>query len=425
MKLINRINLTNLILSIIIISIGSVAIYNIYRSNLEKARDEGLIFMMNDQIERMSERERQNPPDNNRQGNPPPRRDRGNLSILTNPETQYVKFTDTLIHHPPTNQLQPYRKLSSVKEVNGKYYKAELYLVAIEGDTVLKTVIYSMTALFIIMIMLTIGVNYVISKNTFKPFYKTLEEIKNYNLTNAERLNLSKSSIKEFSELNEQIDRLTKYVRKEYENVKEFSENASHEYKTPVAIIKSKLELLIQNEKLTEEQFKLIDSCFKSIDKLKKLNDGLTLLIKIENNEFKLSESINIKSEVNEIINYFQEMAELKEIKIKSSVSETEIKANKILFEILLSNLISNAIRYNKKGGLIEIFTTENGLTISNTSEFKKLDSEKIFNRFYKENYNEDSVGLGLSISKKICELFGFEIKYSYENSNHNFTISF
>lgn len=418
MKLINKINLINLLLSVIIITIGSFAVYFIYKNNLDKTRDEGLKFMLSDQLSRLSER-----PESPSENRPPPGRNRGSIVILESPQEKYEIFSDTLIFHPPSNTLQPHRKLSSVTEYNGKFYKADLFLVAIEGDTVLKTVIYSMGIIFIILIVFIIGGNYFLSQKIFRPFYQSLEKIKNFNFNSNNNLKFEKSGIKEFNELNLQLQRLTDYVSDEYNNIKEFSENASHEIKTPISVIKAKLDSLIQFENLNEEQFKLIKGCFVSLDKLKRINDGLTLLTKIENNEFIKTEEINIKQEIEESYFLFSELLSLNKIKLEITGDKLIWQMNKELSEILISNLLKNAIKNNYENGYIKVEIKNNYLKFSNTSNSPSLDREKIFNRFYKSSSNSDSVGLGLSIVKKICDLYSLKIEYSFENNIHHFKI--
>src|SRR5208283_3959431 len=96
-------------------------------------------------------------------------------------------------------------------------------------------------------------------------------------------------------QLNKTLDRMAKRMRRDYVNLKEFNENASHEIQTPLAIIKSKLELLIQSEGLNEEQMGMINSVYESAARMSKLNQGLLLISKIDNNQFHQTEVVNLQ----------------------------------------------------------------------------------------------------------------------------------
>ncbi|MBK9509878.1 MAG: hypothetical protein IPO04_10625 [Cytophagaceae bacterium] len=91
---------------------------------------------------------------------------------------------------------------------------------------------------------------------------------------------------------------MTEQVRREYQSLKSFTENASHEFQTPLAVIGSNLELLLQDNNLTEIQMQQIGSLIESLGKLSKLNQTLLLLTKIENRQFDLAKNINLSEAI-------------------------------------------------------------------------------------------------------------------------------
>ena len=100
------------------------------------------------------------------------------------------------------------------------------------------------------------------------------------------------------------------------------------------------------------------------------------------------------------------------------------VTMNRNLADILISNLFTNAIKYNPDGGKILIELNEHYLIISNTGEPLNIEPQKIFERFLKDKQSE-SLGLGLAIVKKICDFYGFTIEYSYlsREKMHSFMI--
>lgn len=212
----------------------------------------------------------------------------------------------------------------------------------------------------------------------------------------------------------------------DYKSLKEFSENASHEMQTPLAVAKGKLELLLQSSGLDEEKLHLINSSYEAIDHLSKMSRALSLLTKIENNEFTDRQEINLSQRIINSIYDFQELLELKNIKIESEIEENVIlKSDPILIKILIINLFQNAIRHNIEKGNISILLTKTTFRMSNSGNPLTVKSESLFNRFKKDNQSGETIGLGLAIVKKICDINNFKITYNFINDEHLIEISF
>ena len=210
------------------------------------------------------------------------------------------------------------------------------------------------------------------------------------------------AKIKELEE-----DELT-FARKEIATQKEFNENSSHELQTPLAIIRNKLEILIQSQNLDEDDMQIIQSIFEAEKRLNQLNKGLLLLSQIDNLQFDTEIKININETLKQCLSNYNYQIVDKEINVKwvTSNNDVLVKGNQGLLEIMLNNLISNAIRHNFKNGLIEICLNGNELQILNTGQTLEGSPVLMFERFKKQSNSEISLGLGLSIVKKICDVF-------------------
>jgi signal transduction histidine kinase len=206
--------------------------------------------------------------------------------------------------------------------------------------------------------------------------------------------------------------------------LKEFTENASHELQTPLAVIRSKLDLLIQKEDLSEEQSEELREIYASVRKMSQLSRSLLLMTKIGNQQFNQTANLNLKEKIEEKLRQFQEIWNDKQLQLRCQLENTLITVNENLIEILLNNLLSNASRHNIKGGSISIGLHEHQLIVSNTGLLKPLDAKKVFRRFYKEQANSQHNGLGLSIIKQICEQSHIQVAYFYEAGNHNFQLN-
>ncbi|ADV45128.1 HAMP domain-containing sensor histidine kinase [Bacteroides helcogenes] len=263
-----------------------------------------------------------------------------------------------------------------------------------------------------------------ISRRLWIPFDETLKVMEHFHLEDGTLPTLPGSDIKEFDRLNRALNRLMDNSLKSYCMQKEFTENASHELQTPLAVFQSKLDLLLQQPNLTEEQADCIQNLYQTSARLTRLNRNLLLLAKIENSQYKQQDNINVTELLNHLLPTLQDLAQ--DISIRHSFAEPPliVQGNTTLFESLAYNLFVNAVRHNKpSGGSINIYLIGDELTVSNTSSETALDSHLIFNRFYRPSEKIKGNGLGLSIVKAICDYHGWKIRYDYEDGQHLFTV--
>ncbi len=321
-----------------------------------------------------------------------------------------------------------------------------------------------------------------ISGRLWRPFDKTLAAIESFNLESGVCPVLPDSDIKEFSRLNTALNRLMTSNMNSYRTQKEFTENASHELQTPLAVFRGKLDILLQQPDLTENQAVIVQDLYQMTDRLSHLNRNLLLLAKMENSQFSRTDSIDVVAALNELLPCLESLAPGLTVRKDIQVSELRLKANKSLFESLVNNLIVNAVRHNKPGGEIIVAVTPDSLSVSNTSDEPALDPSTIFTRFnhasgrrfgssntgeltnssgaasysignergldirenggdvacakaetmdgnngFEDNDSRVGVGngLGLSIVKSICDYHAWQITYSHSLGTHTFTVRF
>jgi signal transduction histidine kinase len=317
-----------------------------------------------------------------------------------------------------------YRILRFGIAANGNVYTATV-AKSLKGTDDLTRSILLISLITILMILGTsLVINRVLLKRLWKPFYTSLAILKNFRVDKKQALTLPPTHIDEFAFMNQTLQKTTNQAQQEYALLKEFTENASHEMQTPLAIIRSKLDLLIQNENLSEDQSKAMQSAYHAIEKLSRLNHSLLLLAKIENNQFAETTTINLKQRLNEKLNAFHELWQNQNISVSSSLEDATVQLNNELTDILLNNLLSNATRHNFSNGFIKIVLRGRQLEISNSSREKELNSQQMFSRFFSQNNNGRYNGLGLSIIKQICDVSGFTVRYLFADNQHQFTLA-
>ncbi|MCA1759653.1 MAG: HAMP domain-containing histidine kinase, partial [Bacteroidales bacterium] len=196
---------------------------------------------------------------------------------------------------------------------------------------------------------------------------------------------------------------------------KQFIENASHELQTPLAIALNKLELLAGSAELTDEHIAKIGNIMQMLQRLAELNKALLLISKIENKQFVNSDDVNFDEIFKQVLSDFSDYVEFRKIKMHYSLNDNWIYTiNRQLAEILVRNLVKNAVFHNYKGGEVFIGLFSGGFTIENTSDEPVLHPDQLFKRFNKNNNKTESTGLGLAIVKAIADISRLAVNYSF-----------
>lgn len=265
-----------------------------------------------------------------------------------------------------------------------------------------------------------------ITKQIEESFQQTISLLKLYDVKGTQQLKLLPTDISEFKKLNNSIEGMTAKIEKDYRLLKEYTENVSHEIQTPLAIIKNKIELLLQDQTLNKEHLLTLAKLHQSTGRLSKLSKNLAVLTKIENNQFVKDSEIFLADFITERLEDFEELIELKEIDLTTSFEDNpKLSINSTLAYLLFNNLISNAVRHNITRGGINIIITNNKFIITNTGNPLKTSKKDLFNRFTKSTDNADSTGLGLAMVKKIVSFYGFYISYKSEKELHTISVVF
>lgn len=413
MKLINKISRYFLISSSLIFIVIFLGIYLLLENSLEKEIDEQLSKIYYNVVDELKK---------GKQVNFYPFVEIDTSIVSSNKKI----FNDTQIISGEENETEPFRELISYTNINGKNYKIIVRTSLIEKEDLFATVLTIELIAFVLFIIVLFIINKKISQKIFSDFYNTLKKIEAFSLKDNSSIIFEKSEIEEFEKLNKAVTFLSEKAITEYRGLKEFSEEMNHEIQTPISVIKSKLELLLQNNELSEDDLSLLDTSLKNLNKLERINKSILLLNKLEHKELFESVQLNLAEEIKNILNDYSDFISTKNLTIDLSLNQNfTIIANQSLINILLSNLISNAIKHNVNKGKINIELQNNNLIISNTGQTSGVNPGKFFERFYKESSSSDSVGLGLTIVKKICDLYGLKISNHYSNYIYSVEIVF
>ena len=211
---------------------------------------------------------------------------RKNIEHGASKNRQKDRLENILFYDRLENESIAYKKLIFYQKIDHRVYKISILKSSQEYDDFQANITQAiLLPLFIVLTLLFFFNKYYYSKNIWHPFYDLLNKLKKFDAKKGNVIMPQKTGVAEFDEFYEVASALTQKIQDDYSYLKEFTENTSHELQTPLAIIKSKVELLIQDETLSNEQIIYIKSIYNTVGKMAKINDGLLLLAKIDNIE--------------------------------------------------------------------------------------------------------------------------------------------
>ena len=416
MKLLNLLTSVYLIITMLALLIGGFFIYR----KLGAEIDFELGMELNRQIEAYAERLKQ--------GVPPEALVNERLEIMELPyqlEEEELSIRDTLAYHDPLNKEENQLKASRSFKIENRHYRISYYNLVVEAEDITETVVYTMLLVFFIQVFF-LGLFFRgISNWILRPFHHTLQKIQLFNFQINKPLAFQKSNILEFNHLNGFLERMTQKLLKDYRQIKEFSENISHEIQTPAAVVSGKLENLM-NLEMTEEQAHLIYSAYQNNERVHRIVRSLSLLAKLENEEFEQPSQIDLSDIIEKNIDLLSELIALSDLKLETEIKpQVWVTMHPFIAEIMINNLLGNAIKHNHKEGWIKIKLGLHQLVIENSGTTLLQDPGELVQRFKKDSDNPDSVGLGLAIVNQICKTYKFGFGYTIRENIHTITIDF
>ena len=342
------------------------------------------------------------------------------------PEIKNDTIFNSFVLDPVEKEYDPYRVLLSPIVIEKQPYTLMIRLNIIESDDIIKSTI---KVFLVVIVFLLTGLYFItrrLSVKLWKPFYVSLNQIEQFEIDKNERPQWLDTDIEEFWRLNQSVNKLINRNIAIYQSQREFIENAAHELQTPLAIFQAKLDSLLQTNHITQTQASIIEYLNQAIARLNRLNKNLLLLSKLDHNRYPENETLLLKDIIQKQIDLFTGQAHANNINFECHYDNSlSIEANAILIEVLISNLMQNAVLNTPKNGIIKISLEENKFIISNTGQSGPIDNSIIFRRFSGTAANTQGNGLGLAIVKKITELYNWQISYRWQNNCHIFELEF
>lgn len=317
-----------------------------------------------------------------------------------------------------------YRVLSTYIEIHGEPYQLTIATNLEEVDETLLAIALVTSLFFILLIGGFVVLNRRIARKIWNPFRNTLNKLKTFELNEGKTVQFVPSGIEEFEALNYELTLLIEKNIAVYKQQKSFIENASHELQTPLAVLQTKIDLLLQNDDLTEEQSRIVLAIANHLARISRINKNLLLLAKIENNQFSEMSVIDASDVLRDSIELLEDYAADKAMNVHVNFEKCGITANKALLEILFNNLLINAIFHGEYGDTIQILVCDAYVKFSNSGS-KTLHTAALFKRFTVLSSDTTRSGLGLAITWEICNRYGWKLSYDFVADKHTFTVRF
>lgn len=336
-----------------------------------------------------------------------------------------ITYRDEMVFITEKSETEPARVLITIfRTEDERYMKLVVYTPTIEKLDLLRAILGWIIFLYVLLLLIILSINIWVFRKNMKPLYVLLKWLDSSQLGKKNEPLENTTKITEFRKLNAATMAFAERGEKLFEQQKTFIGNASHEMQTPLAICRNRLEMLMEDETLTEHQLNELIKTHQTLENLTRMNRSLLLLCKIENGQFADTRSVCLNDILAHYLDDYKEVYAYRNITVTVTTDSSFcVEMNDSLVSVLVTNLLKNSFVHNIDGGFIYIKITANTFEISNTGE-KPLVRERIFERFYQGQKKEGSTGLGLALVDSICKANHLKIDYTYVENRHIFTIS-
>lgn len=333
-----------------------------------------------------------------------------------------ISYRDSMVYISEKKETEPARILTTLfKDKEGRYFEVSVYTPTIEKKDLREAIFYLLIGLFTTLLIAILLINIWVFHRIMKPFYRLLEWLDNFRLDKKNEPLDNPTNTTEFRKLNVAVNRFAVHSEEIFEQQKQFIGNASHEIQTPIAVCQNRLEMLMEDETLTEQQMGEIVKTYQTLEYVSKLNKSLLLLSKIDNSQFAETKEISLNEVLHRYSDDYREVYHYRGITLDIQEKATfRVQMNETLAVVLVTNLLKNAFVHNIDKGMIRVEITSSSIRFGNTGADVALDDKRIFERFYQgSRKREGSTGLGLAIVHAICRQCRLQVRYRFLDGMH------
>ncbi len=336
-----------------------------------------------------------------------------------------INYYDAEVYIPEKEETEPARILTTIfQDAGGNYYELKVATPTFEKEDLLRAIFSWVVILYLLLLTTTLILTMWVFHRSMRPLYELLQWLDHYRPGQKNSRVPNNTRIKEFSKLNTAAQEAVDRVENVVEQQKQFIGNASHELQTPLAVLGSRIEWLLDKTEPNEMQAEELLKMQRSLSHIVRLNKTLLLLTKIENGQFPESRPIALGSFIEEQAELYNEIYADRGLSCETDIQEDfTVEMNESLASTLTNNLLKNAFVHSEPGSKIAIIVRPRKLSVSNDGS-QPLDADRIFDRFFQGEKKEGSTGLGLALVKAVCKYYHLGLEYRFDNGRHCFSVT-
>jgi len=271
-----------------------------------------------------------------------------------------------------------------------------------------------MTIALFVGLCLAGGLGVLISRNGLQPVQELATLVKQITVTDLHQRVGRKPWPKELEALTGALDTMLEQLESSFARLTAFSANLAHELRTPINNLRVEAEVALSRPRSAEEYRQTIESCTEEYERLSRMISDILFLARPEQGI--APEQLDLKAELETLIDYYQTLAEERQISLHISGSE-KVTADPRLFQRAAGNLLANALYYTQPGGQVTVTITQQqdgdtSVAVQDNGEgIPEQEIPLVFDRFYRSaqarQQRHEGSGLGLAIVRSIMELHG------------------
>ena len=336
-----------------------------------------------------------------------------------------INYYDAEVYIPEKEETEPARILTTIfQDAGGNYYELKVATPTFEKEDLLRAIFSWVVILYLLLLTTTLILTMWVFHRSMRPLYELLQWLDRYRPGQKNSRVPNNTRIKEFSKLNTAAQEAVDRVENVVEQQKQFIGNASHELQTPLAVLGSRIEWMLDKTEPNEMQAEELLKMQRSLSHIVRLNKTLLLLTKIENGQFPESRPIALGSFIEEQAELYNEIYADRGLSCETDIQEDfTVEMNESLASTLTNNLLKNAFVHSEPGSKIAIIVRPRKLSVSNDG-VQPLDADRIFDRFFQGEKKEGSTGLGLALVKAVYKYYHLGLEYRFDNGRHCFSVT-
>lgn len=341
-------------------------------------------------------------------------------------EQPHLKYEDHDFYIAEKQETEPARVLTTIfHDQQGQYYELRVATPTFEKNDLFQSILWWVVALYVVLLLITLGVTMLIFYGNMRPMYAILRWLDDYKPGVKPSPVPITADVKEFARLGRALQGAIDRSEELVERQSQFIGNASHELQTPLAIIGNRVEWLLDEGNLTDEQGAELFKIQSTLTRAVRLNKTLLLLTKIENGKFPDIVQVDVARLVQDSVEMYSEIYASRQMTVQVDIEDdVKVEMNESLAATLVSNLIKNMYVHSAEGAEGRVVVGNNQLVVENDGE-QTLDSDRIFDRFYQGPKSKGSMGLGLPLVAAVCRTYSLGVKYQFKAGRHCFIVDF